>query len=129
MSDGIFYSILSEFELEFILSINFKYIFYILLFLILIFVAYLYAWRKIERYSKMMDMYTMELWQREDSEITNSKACEDVKKIRLERLKGEYEDKIDAVRRKRSLVFKTVPLMKVIYRYKKSDKTPTYLLP
>lgn len=91
--------------------------------------VYLYAWRKIIRYSQMMDTYMMELWQREENEITNSNVCEDVKKLRLERLKGEYEDKINMARKKRDLVFKIMPLMRVIYRYKKSDKTPAYLLP
>ncbi len=129
MLKEVIQKIFYEFGLEFIFNINFKFIFYVLIFIVFIVFIYIYSWRKLTYYSQVMDMYVMELWQREENEISNSTVSESVKQIRLERLKNEYEEKIDKAKHKRDIIFKVIPFMKIIYRYKKSDKTPAYLLP
>ena len=129
MLGEIFYNILEGIGLGFILELNFNYILYPILCLALLLVFYFFAWKKLDHYSRLMDACVMELWEKEEYEIAKDDVSGDVKKIRLERLKADYNGKIRSIRKKRDRIFKFVPLMKWIYKKKRGDNTPMYSLP
>lgn len=126
MLRDILYNILSEFGLEIIMEIKFAYFFYFSIPFLLLYFIYLYVWGKVDRYSRQMDSLVMELWQREESEVAKDRVSDDVKKIRMERLKGEYDHRIKEIRRKRDMILRFFPFMKLIYKMKKGTEAPLF---
>jgi hypothetical protein len=122
-------TVLVDFGLEFVLEIDFIFIFYILLFLSLLFIIYSFSWRMLSYYSRLMDSCIMEIWEKEENTITKEHVSNEVAKIRLKRLKDKNHEKIKKIRKKRDLIFKVVPFMRWIYKRKKGKNAPLYTLP
>lgn len=80
-------TVLIDSGLEFILEIDFIFIFYILLFIFLIIAFYLFAWKMLSYYSRLMDSCVMEMWEKEENTITKADLSSEVSRIRLKRLK------------------------------------------
>lgn len=122
-------TILLDSGMEFVLEIDFIFIFYILLFLFFILVVYLFSWRMLSYYSRLMDSCIMEIWEKEENTITKDHVSNEVARIRLKRLKDKNHEKVKKIRRKRDLIFKVVPFMRWIYKRKKGKNAPLYTLP
>ena len=122
----IVYNILSEFGWEFILNVRFAYFFYFTIPFLVLYIVFLFVWRKVEGYSRLMDALVIELWRREEAEVANDNVSDDVKKIRMERLKGEYNHKIKEIRKKRDRILRFFPFMKLIYKMKKGTEAPLF---
>ena len=129
MLGEIFYNILEGIGLGFILGVNFNYVLYPVLFLVVVLLFYYFMWRKLDYYSQLMNARVMELWEKEEYEISKDNVSSDVKKIRLERLKSDYDEKIKEIRKKRDRIFRFVPFMKRIYKRKKGADAPMFSLP
>ncbi len=119
-------TIFEDLGCEFLLNINFSLIFYFLLFVGLIVTLYMIAWRKLMYYSRLMDSFVAELWEKEEYQVNKDDVSDDVKYIRMQRLKSDCDRKINAARKKRNLLFK-IPLMKWIYKKKMGSEVPMYL--
>ncbi|MFP4022585.1 MAG: hypothetical protein ACLFNR_02330 [Candidatus Paceibacterota bacterium] len=121
--------ILDDLGWNFLLQINFAYIFYIVFAGASVLAVYLVAWRRLEHYSRLMDNKVMHLWEKEEYAVAKAGVSEEVRRIRLERLKEEYREEIERIRKKRDRIFKFVPFMKFIYKKKKGKNAPMYTLP
>lgn len=122
-------TVLIDSGLEFILEIDFIFIFYILSFILLILSIYLFSWKMLSYYSHLMDSCIMEIWEKEENTITKAHVSSEVARIRLKRLKDKNHEKIKKIRKKRDLIFKVVPFMRWIYKRKKGKNAPLYILP
>jgi predicted DNA-binding WGR domain protein len=118
-----------EFSVNFKLNIDFQRFFYIASGPTILILLYVVAWKRIGYYSTLMDRYIMELWTKEESETHDTDASKVVTKLRLEKLKRQYIEKIEKARHKRDLIFKRVPFIKWYYKRKKGKDIPMYTLP
>ncbi len=122
----ILYKIVEDLDLKFLLDINYRLILYILLFIAVIFLIYYIAWRRLMYYTRLMDSHVAELWEKEEYQINRDDVSEDVKYIRMQRLKSDCDGKIKNARKKRDMFF-LLPFMRFIYKKKMGSDAPMYL--
>ncbi len=77
-------------------------------------------------YTRLMDSHVAELWEKEEYQINRDDVSEDVKYIRMQRLKSDCDGKIKNARKKRDMFF-LLPFMRFIYKKKMGSDAPMYL--